>query len=158
MGNPHTGAALEAADFLGNGDRKSGLFWLQKPALSGDDLLKMLGRCTFEKAEYRAPKASFTAERHVWLTRLNNLRIVVDGVTRPLNEHERRIALPLPYSQAGDLTHKQLRAALVKAGALGESFRFAEFPYAQSADGKAKDPETAVLVKLPAWQERCANC
>ena len=152
LGNPHTGAAFQSA-LVGNGDRKSGLFWLQKPALSGDNLLKMLGRCTFEKAEYRAPKASFTAERHVWLTRLNNLRIVVDGETRPLNEQERRIALPLPYNQAGDLTHKQLRAALTKAGVLDESFRFAKFPYAQSADGKAKDPESAVLVKLPAWQE-----
>ena len=152
LGNPHAGEAMQAA-ILGNGDRKSGLFWMQKPALSGDNLLKMLGRCTFEKDEYRAPKASFTAERHVWLTRLNNLRIVVDGVTRPLNEQERRIALPLPYNQAGDLTHKQLRAALVKAGVLDESFRFAKFPYAQSADGKAKDPETTVLVKLPAWQE-----
>lgn len=152
LGNPHTGAAFQTA-MLGNGDRKSGLFWLQKPALSGADLLKMLGRCTFEKTEYRAPKASFTAERHVWLTRLNNLRIVVGGVTRPLNAAERAIALPLPYQQAGDLTHKQLRAALVKAGTLSDAFRFAKFPYAQSADGKAKDPESVVLVKLPAWQE-----
>jgi len=151
LGNPHTGAAFKSA-ILGYGDRKSGLFWLQKPALSGADLLKMLGRCTFEKAEYRAPKASFTAERHVWLTRLNNLRIVVDGETRPLNEQERSIALPLPYQRAGDLKHEHLRTALTKAGLWNEYFHFAKFPYAQSADGKTKDPESAVLVKLPAWQ------
>ena len=84
LGNPHAGQQLEAA-ILGSGDCKSGLFWAQKPALAGNDLLKMLGKCTFEKTEYRAPKASFTAERHVWLTRLNNLRIVIDGSTRPLN-------------------------------------------------------------------------
>jgi CRISPR-associated endonuclease Csn1 len=89
----------------------------------------------------------------VWLTRLNNLRIVVDGVTRPINEQERQIALPLPYLRAGDLKHEHLRTALVKAGVLDNSFRFAKFPYAQSADGKSKDPESAVLVKLPAWQE-----
>lgn len=152
LGNPHASEPMQA-ELLGGGDCRSGLFWMQKPALSGDNLLKMLGRCTFEKSEYRAPKASFTAERHVWLTRLNNLRIVVDGATRALNEQERRVALPLPYNQAGDLTHKQLRAALLKAGVLDESFRFARFPYAQSADGKTKDPETTVLVKLPAWQE-----
>lgn len=152
LGNPHTSTAFLSA-LVGNGDRKSGLFWLQKPALSGDNLLKMLGRCTFEKAEYRAPKASFTAERHVWLTRLNNLRIVVDGETRPLNEQERRIALPLPYLRAGGLKHEHLRTALVKAGVLDNAFRFAKFSYAQSADGKTKDPESAVLVKLPAWQE-----
>lgn len=152
LGNLHADQKLEAA-ILGNGDRKSGLFWAQKPPLAGNDLLKMLGKCTFEKDEYRAPKASFTAECHVWLTRLNNLRIVVDGTTRGLNEQERRIALPLPYGQAGDFTHKQLRSALLKAGALPETFRFANFSYALQADGKAKDPETAVLVKLPAWQE-----
>lgn len=155
LGNPNAMIELQT-DILGTGDRKSGLFWAQKPALAGADLLKMLGRCTFEKSEYRAPKASFTAERHVWLTRLNNLRIVTDGSTRPLNEPERKIALPLPYQQAGDFTYKQLRAALVKSGCLPESFRFAGITYpsaAQQEIGKTKDPESAVLAKLPAWQE-----
>ncbi len=152
FGNPHASPDLEEK-ILGNGDHKNGLFWSQKPPLAGADLLKMLGRCTFEKAEYRAPKASFTAERHVWLTRLNNLRIVADGETRGLNDTERQIALPLPYAKAGDLTHKQLRAALTKAGLWDERVHFAYFSYAQSADGKAKDPESAVLIKLPAWQE-----
>ncbi|MBK8895315.1 MAG: hypothetical protein IPN64_15160 [Propionivibrio sp.] len=141
---------------LGNADRKSGLFWSQKPALSGADLLKMLGHCTFEKSEYRAPKASFTAERHVWLTRLNNLRIVCDDITRPLNEQERQLVLPLPYQQVGDFTYKQLRAALVRAGRLPDSFRFAGLSYpteAQRESGKAKDPEGKRLVRLPAWQE-----
>ncbi len=153
LGNPFATEKLEAA-ILGNGDRKSGLFWAQNPALAGNDLLKMLGHCTFEKSEYRAPKASFTAERHVWLTRLNNLRIVVDGTTRPLNEVERRIAL-MPYQQAGDFTYKQLRTALTKAGYLPGSFRYTGLSYAsgQKTDEKTKDPESATLVKLPAWQE-----
>jgi len=154
FGNPHARPDLEIA-VLGTGDRKTGLFWEQKPALAGDDLLKMLGKCTFERTEYRAPKASFTAERHVWLTRLNNLRIVVDGRTRPLHEPERRLVLPLPYLQASDFTHKQLRSALVKAGHLPDTFRFAGLAYpsaAQQVNEKAKDPETAALSKLPAWQ------
>lgn len=154
LGNSFATEKLEAA-LLGNGDKKSGLFWAQNPALAGNDLLKMLGHCTFEKSEYRAPKASFTAERHVWLTRLNNLRIVVDGTTRPLNEAERRIALLMPYQQAGDFTYKQLRAALTKAGYLPESFRYTGLSYAsgQKADEKTKDAESATLVKFPAWQE-----
>ena len=155
LGQVHASVKLEEK-ILGQGDRKSGLFWSQKPALAGSDLLKMLGKCTFEKGEYRAPKASFTAERQVWLTRLNNQKIIVDGRTRSLNESERRIALPMPYQQAGDLTYKQLRAALVKGGLLPESFRFAGMSYPsllQQAEGKAKDPEGATLTKLPAWQE-----
>lgn len=162
LGNPHTGEAFQTA-ILGTGDRKSGLFWMQHPVLSGGKMLERIGRCTFERApmrpggpdgkgEYRAPKASFSAERHVWLTRLNNLRVVVDGVTRPLDATERAVALPLPYQRAGDLKHEHLRKALTNAGLWNERVRFAKFPYAQSADGKAKDPESEVLVKLPAWQ------
>lgn len=156
FGNPFAGQELEIA-IIGQGDRKSGLFWQQKPPLSGAALLKMLGKCTFEKAEFRAPKASFTAERHVWLTRLNNLRIVHDGTTRPLNEQERALALPLPYKQAGNFTYKQLANALDKAGLLSkDAFRFAGLSYPsdkQKTEGKAKDPEGDTLVKLPAWQE-----
>lgn len=156
VGNPSATGSLETA-ILGNGDKKSGLFWQQKPALAGADLLKMLGTCTFEKREYRAPKASFTAERHVWLTRLNNLRIVTDGATRQLTDQERSLALPLPYRQAGDLTYKQLGAALAQAGLLEPgSFKFIGLAYpteAQKAEGKAKDPESATLVKIPAWHE-----
>lgn len=152
LGNPHTTSELQEKLL----NRKTGLFWAQKPALAGKDLLNMLGKCTFEKTEYRAPKASFTAERHVWLTRLNNLRVVVDGMTRPLNEAERQFALPLPYTQASDLKYKQLKTALVRNGYLPESARFTGLSYpslAQIEAGKAKDPEDAVLVKIPAFQE-----
>jgi CRISPR-associated endonuclease Csn1 len=162
LGNAHANVKLEA-EILGNGDKKSGLFWAQKPALTGEQLLERLGRCTFErhggpdgKGEYRAPKSSFTAERHVWLTRLNNLRVVIDGATRSLNEAERRIALPLPYQLASDFTYKQLRNALVKAGYLPDTFRFAGLPYPsdrQKAEDKAKNPEDERLIKLHGWQE-----
>lgn len=153
LGSAHATHEIEG-EVLGTGDRKSGLFWQQKPALAGADLLKMLGRCTFERAEYRAPKASYTAERHVWLTRLNNLRLFVDGRPRPLTEEERRIALPLPYQQASDFKYRNLRTALVTEAGLPSNARFAGLAYpsdAQKADGNAKDPEDATLVKLPAW-------
>ena len=163
LGNPHVRVTLETT-ILGNGNKKSGLFWEQKPALSGAKLLEMLGRCTFEKkggpdgkGEYRSPKASFTAERHVWLTRLNNLRIVMDGKTRPLNEQERRFVLPLPYQQASDFSYKQLGNALVKEGLLQKDrFKFAGLSYPsdkQKEEEKAKNPEDEKLVKLPGWQE-----
>lgn len=152
LGNPY---ALERFEqwVRGNGDCKSGLFWNQKPALSGADLLKMLGKCTFEKTEFRAPKASFTAERHVWLTRLNNLRVVVDGVSRPLSASERQVALDLPYHSSEQFTYKNLRRALVGSG-MPEAFRFGGLPYpsaGQTEEHKAKNPEDQTLVKLSAW-------
>ncbi len=156
FGNPHASVKLETA-VRGAGDRRSGLFWKQKPALAGKDLLKMLGRCTFEKQEYRAPKASYTAERHVWLTRLNNLRVIVDGISRPLSEAERTLALSLPYQSGEKFTYKHLRNALIKAGLLPkDGFRFGGLSYPsakQKEEEKAKDPEEQVLVKLPAWHE-----
>lgn len=141
LGNQLANTELEKA-ILGVGDNKSGLLWEQKPPLAGADLLKMLGKCTFERTEYRAPKASFTAERHVWLTRLNNLRIVADGRPRPLNTDEHRIALPLPYGYAdAKLSYKQLRAALSKAG-------LSNFNFAGITEEKEKD----TLIKLSAWE------
>jgi CRISPR-associated endonuclease Csn1 len=154
FGNPYATAQLEL-DILGTGDRRSGLFWLQKPPLSGEKLLAMVGNCTFEKSEKRAPKASFTAERQVWLTRLTNLRLIEDGRKRSLNEVEWRMALTLPYVSAEKFTYKHLRNALVKIGT-SESFRFDGFahPSAPKRDAdKAKDQEAEILIKLPAWHE-----
>lgn len=162
LGNPHASERFESL-VLGTGDQRSGLFWQQKPAMAGDALLDMLGRCTFERApagpdgkgEYRAPKASFSAERHVWLTRLNNLRIVDDGRARPLNEAERAIALTLPY-QTENFKFKSLKNALVKAGMWNPDTRFSGMSYPspeQIENGKAKDPEDQVLVKLSAWHD-----
>lgn len=152
FGNTYTSLAFEEKLL----QRKTGLFWAQKPSLSGDDLLKMLGKCTFERSEYRAPKASFTAERHVWLTRLNNLRLVVDGTMRPLSEDERRLVIDLPYNQASDFKYKQLKSVLVKQAGLSETTRFTGLSYpsaSQLESGKAKDPEDSILVKMPAFQE-----
>jgi len=154
LGNPHASERFEKL-ILGEGDRKSGLFWQQKPALAGVDLLKMLGKCTFEAGEYRAPKASFSAERHVWLTRLNNLRIVVDGRSRPLSDAERTAAMTLPY-QTENFKYKSLKSALVRLGLWTEDVRFGGLAYpsrAQAEAEKAKDPEDQVLAKLPAWHE-----
>lgn len=154
LGNPHTNTEFEAL-IRGTNDQRGGFFWEQKPALSGSDLLKMLGKCTFEKAEHRAPKASFTAERHVWLTRLNNLRIVIDGKSRPLNEAERKAALPLPY-QTESFKYKSLKNALIKAGLWNNEVRFGGLSYpstAQTEQDKVKDTEDQILVKLSAWHE-----
>ncbi|MDO8291222.1 MAG: type II CRISPR RNA-guided endonuclease Cas9 [Parvibaculum sp.] len=135
----------------GLGDKKSGIFWEQEPALSGKNLLKMLGKCTFEKEEYRAPKASFTAERHVWMTRLNNLRLIVDGHSRSLSESERRSVLMLPYEKT-TLSYHQLRTALTKSCNLPDTFKFSGLSYpAQSSEG-VKNPEEEKVVKMPAWQ------
>jgi CRISPR-associated endonuclease Csn1 len=160
-GNPHADTTLEA-EILGNGDKKSGIFWQQNPALSGEKLLVMVGECFLERQSgrrvKRAPKASFSAERQVWLTRLNNLKIVIDGKMRFLNKEERDIALPLPYQdkqldRSANLTYKKLRHALTKAKLLEkDSFKFAGLSYGSKAEEKSGNPEDATLIKLEGWK------
>jgi CRISPR-associated endonuclease Csn1 len=114
------------------------LLMARKPTLSGDNLLKMIGKCTFEAAEYRAPKASYRAERFVWLGKLNNLKISFSGDTRPLTETERNQLINLPFSLA-KLTFKQVRKVL----GLPDHARFNLLSY--RFDPKGKDPEDATF-------------
>lgn len=85
------------------------LMW-QKRALSGEDILKMLGKCTFED-EYKAAKNTYTAERFVWITKLNNLRIQENGLERALSDNERLMLIEQPYEKA-KLTYAQVRSIL----------------------------------------------
>lgn len=120
------------------------LLMARKPTLSGINLLKMVGRCTFEKNEFRAPKASYRAERFVWLGKLNNLKLVHDGTAQPLNDTERRLLMELPFQQA-KLTFKQARKAL----GLPDSCRFNLVSY--RFDPKGRDPEDTVFFEAKAF-------
>ncbi|MDO4434334.1 MAG: type II CRISPR RNA-guided endonuclease Cas9 [Alysiella sp.] len=87
------------------------LLMTQRSALQGDAVLKMLGKCTFESSEFKAAKNTYSAERFIWLTKLNNLRILHDGEERALNEHERHDLLNEPYIKS-KLTYAQARKIL----------------------------------------------
>ncbi len=147
MGNKHASEEFELT-ILGAGDKKTGILWKQEPSLSGEALLNMLGHCTFEKREKRAPKASFSAERHVWLTKLNNLRIIVHGKSRGLTDIERNCVLHAPYEKKEKLTYKQLKLGLTKKAGTSDDFLFSGLRYEPE-----KNPETATLVELSGWQE-----
>ena len=144
LGNPHAGEALQQAILT----QETGLFWQQKPALSGAAMLNLIGKCTFEPDEYRAAKHSWSAERFVWLTRLNNLRVSRDGESGPLSPAAREAALDLPYEKP-QLSYKQLKTHLVKLGLLPDSARFAGLHYRDSG----KNPEEAKLIELKGWHE-----
>lgn len=146
LGNPYTSADFEQRIL----HPETGLLWEQKPALSGEAMLNLIGKCTFEKAEYRAAKHTWSAERFVWLTKLNNLRISINGETRSLNGDERAAVINLPYEKT-KLTYKQLRAHLLKHGFgyWDESVRFAGLNYREGS----KDPEEAKLMELTGWHE-----
>lgn len=141
LGNPHASEALQA--------QVVELFEYQKPALTGEAMLKLIGKCTFEKDEYRAPKCAYSAERFVWLTKLNNLRIKHNGEERPLTEAERQIVLPMPYKLA-KLSYKQVRKELEKRMGLPAEASFSGVAYTHR---DKKEPEDATLIELKAWHE-----
>lgn len=118
------------------------LLLARRPTLSGEDLLKMVGQCTFEPAEFRAPKASYSAERFIWLGKLNNLKLSVSGESRPLTDAERQQVIDLPFTQS-KLTFKQLRKTLD----LPEHVRFNLVAYRN--DGK--NPEDASFFEAKAY-------
>ncbi|EFX91396.1 CRISPR-associated protein, Csn1 family [Actinobacillus ureae ATCC 25976] len=136
LGNPHTSEKLlENLTTL--------LLW-QKPALAGEAILKMLGKCTFEPAEYKAAKNSYSAERFVWLTKLNNLRILENGIERALTDNERFTLLDQPYEKA-KLTYAQARTML----ALSDEAIFKGVRY-QGEDKKAA--EKVALIEMKGYQ------
>lgn len=103
FGNPHVSDGLK--------EGIETLLMTQRPALSGDAVQKMLGHCTFEPTEPKAAKNTYTAERFIWLTKLNNLRILEQGSERPLTNTERATLMDEPYRKS-KLTYAQARKLL----------------------------------------------
>mgnify|MGYP000847140193 CR=1 FL=1 len=102
FGNPHVSDGLK--------EGIETLLMAQRPALSGDAVQKMLGYCTFEPTEPKAAKNTYTAERFIWLTKLNNLRILEQGSERPLTDTERATLIDMPYKNK--LTYAKARELL----------------------------------------------
>lgn len=146
---------------VGGGDRKTGFLWEQRPALQGEDLLKMVGHCRFEKDELRAPAANFYSEQLVWLTKINNLRVYdEDSQERPLTREERNLILNMPLEMKSDIKYSSLTSAFEKANLWKSGqFKYKSVDYeqkthkkntAKSADitkSSKKNPEYKVFYK-----------
>ncbi|MDH2997411.1 type II CRISPR RNA-guided endonuclease Cas9 [Pasteurellaceae bacterium LFhippo2] len=133
FGNPYTSEQLEQGF--------SELLMQQKPTLSGEAILKMLGKCTFEQTEYKAAKNTYSAEYFVWLTKLNNLRILEQGTERSLSTDERQLLINQPFEKA-KFTYAQARKLLE----LDEMAKFKGL-----RDSGKDNPESATLMEMKAW-------
>ncbi|WP_165009000.1 type II CRISPR RNA-guided endonuclease Cas9 [Neisseria yangbaofengii] len=131
-GNSHVSDGLKKA--------VEDLLMVQRPALSGNAVQEMLGHCTFETAEYKAAKNTYTAERFVWLTKLNNLRILENGTERALTDSERSQLIDLPY-QKSKLTYVQVRKKLE----LNETAYFKGLRYGKD------NAENGILMEMKAY-------
>ena len=71
----------------------------------------MIGKCTLEGDEKRAPKASYSFMRFNLLQKLNHLQIKENGVKRSLTLEERQKLEKLAW-QSPTLTYDRLRKEL----------------------------------------------
>lgn len=132
LGNPFVSAELE--------EKAAELLMKQRDALQGEAVLRMLGHCTFEPSEFKAAKNTYSAERFVWLTKLNNLRIQYNGEERALDDAERQLLLDEPYRKS-KLTYKQVRALLeLPDGAVFKGLR-----YGRDEEGVAVEGKTTLM-------------
>lgn len=137
FGNPHASSQLE--------EQICELLMTQREALQGDAILAMLGHCTFEPEEFKAAKNTYSAERFVWLTKLNNLRINHEGEERGLTPDERAQLINEPYQKA-KLTYTQVRKILN----IPESAIFKGIRYGRDEASVAK-AENATLMEMKAY-------
>ncbi|MDY4279585.1 MAG: type II CRISPR RNA-guided endonuclease Cas9 [[Pasteurella] mairii] len=132
LGNIYTDKSLEQAF--------AELLMWQKPALAGEAILKMLGKCTFEPTEYKAPKNSYSAEYFVWLTKLNNLRILENGGERALTVDERNQLINQAFEKA-KLTYAQVRKLL----------ELSDFAIFKGLRYGKENAENTTLMEMKAW-------
>ncbi|MEZ5814223.1 MAG: type II CRISPR RNA-guided endonuclease Cas9 [Alphaproteobacteria bacterium] len=87
-----------------------GIAFYQRPLQSSEHLV---GKCTFEEGEKRAPKCSYTAELFVLWSKLNNTRIKdIKSNERALTQGEKNRLADLAHKNKSGVTYKQARKEL----------------------------------------------
>lgn len=129
----HFGSRFASPDFE---QRYLEVFSWQKPYASGDQILKLVGTCTFEKDQLRAPRNSYHAERFNLLSRINSLSYSTNGSNPRLNPEQREAVCRMAYDKP-KVTYAQIRKEL----GLPEDARFAGLQYVH------RDKNTRELVE-----------
>lgn len=86
---------------------------------AGNQIEKMIGKCTFFKEKPRAAKASYSFEYFNLLEKINHIRLIGKGEERSLSDEERQKIINLAH-QSPDLTYSKIRKALD----LSKGYRF----------------------------------
>lgn len=127
----------------------------QKPYLTEVLLNKMLGNCTFEKEEHRAPKNSYTFERFTLLQKVNNLRIDIGGKKLEVSQIKKEEIVKLAYEQT-EIKYTQLRKKLE----LPIEARFIDLNYNNLKNKKELSEEEIIkkiedkkFIKLEGWHK-----
>lgn len=127
-----------------------GIAFYQRPLQSSEHLV---GNCTFEEGEKRAPKCAYTAELFVLWSKLNNLRIKDSKSNeRLLTQDEKNRLADLAHKNKSGVSYKQARKELD----LSDNERF-NLSYRKLRDNDNSweairdNTEKAILLKLTGY-------
>lgn len=113
----------------------------QRPFATGDDIKKLVGKCTFEN-EKRAPKATYSFSEFQVRQALNNLRLLNDEREKlELNKEQKEIIYNKIFLSNGKFTYAQIRKALK----LDEILLFNKLNY--EIDTKTTEKESFVNIE-----------
>ena len=87
-------------------------------------LNKMIGKCTLEKEEQRAPKNSYTFERFMLLQNINNISVITNREDFKITDEQRKAIVEMAYNQA-EVKYNQIRKVLE----LSDEDRFRQLNY-----------------------------
>lgn len=106
---------------------------------SGNQIEKMIGCCTFEDGEKRAPKASYAFMAfNVW-QKINHLRVTCEGTDRSLSQAEKETLAALAWKKE-NITFKDIRNKL----GLDDTVRFLDVNYNLDKYKTAEEAEKKV--------------
>lgn len=100
----------------------------------GSQIERMIGKCSFEPDQPRAPKAAYSFEYFTLLEKLNHIRLVSGGESTPLTDAQRNALVALAH-KTDSLNYAKIRKEL----GLGDDVRFNMLRY--SSDKTVEETE-----------------
>ncbi len=151
FGNPHADDSLR--------DQYLELWSAQRHYDQGN-VKSMIGRCTLEPTQPRAPRRGWSHERFMLLQKINNLRILDPfGGQVTLSADERRQLIDHIYAASktpsSKITYKSIRKLLnlsteKKFNGIKYNIDFVALQKQEQGE-KIKDPESELFASLPGW-------
>ncbi len=144
--------------YAGNGeaDKKytlegSGIAFCQRDLQSS---IKMVGYCTLEPSERRAPKFAYSAELFVLWSKLNNTKIRdINSIERELSQDEKNKLADLAHKNKSGVSFKQARKALALTDDMRFNMSYRKVNDADDTWEKIRDrAERSVWLRLPGYQ------
>jgi CRISPR-associated endonuclease Csn1 len=117
---------------------------------AGNQVEKKIGRCTLEPDQPRAPKNAASFEYFTLLQKVNHIRLIEQGETRPLTDEQRNAVVKLAY-RSPEVDYARIRKEL----ALPEQVRFNGVRYSGSVQDFAKCEKKEKLPRRKGYFDLC---